>query len=678
MGSSTKIVPTTSTSSGQTNLPAWADQAGQKAVSIASGIADKPYQPYTGQLVSDLSPNTSKAITYASQNTGAGTNAINLGLDQTKAAADYGNASVGTGQGALGNAADAYGNASTKAAGSNDAGSEYLDSIRALTQGAGAVSAGSINAGQDATTAAGNGYLAAQDLGNQSVNAGQDAVASAGTNANQASDLASNSQNAGQMDAALSSAIARLSGGQALGSTNAGAADLDAARGYTADSASAVTGGDLASYMNPYASLALDPAAQKIQRQAAQDNAAIQSKAAMANSFGGSRQGILEGMNERSLQENIGNLYQTGLSDAYDKAMTAAENQKTRSASAAGLATGVGNQANIDANDAISRLTNSAGAIGESGTRQSDLANSALGRLTQASGTQNDVAKTQSGLATDAQGRLMAASPGLLQTGAQQSQLSTDAVTRLLQSSNAGQSAAANESDLATGAVNRDVAAGNAQTSLAGAQEQAANSDEDRLLASVNPAYAGAQSQLSQVQSDINNLLQTGAIDQTEAQNKLDVAYQQFTDQRDWATNQLNALLSTLSGVPYSTSTNVKSTGESVVQQPSALGQIAGLGLSAASLIPSDETKKEDIADIDDEDVLRKVARLSVKTWRYKPEFRDAIGDDGRTRIGPMAQNWGKEFANDPTRKVIPMPEINGAMIAAIKALEKRTRKLAA
>lgn len=228
-------------------------------------------------------------------------------------------------------------------------------------------------------------------------------------------------------------------------------------------------------------------------------------------------------------------------------------------------------------------------------------------------------------------------------------------------------------SDLATQSQGRTLAAGTAKQNLAKTQSDLATADTDRMLSTISPQFAGAAAQIQQTQATLDNLLKTGQIDQTQAQNVLDTQYQQFNNERDWATNQLNALIATLSGVPYSTSSNSTTHGQTIVSQPSQAGQIAGGAMTAASLFMSDEEKKENIAPVDDESVLAKISRIPVSTYRYKALHGLTIGDTGEKRIGPMSQAWGKEFGNDPDAKVIPMPQMMGALVSAVRALEKRT-----
>ena len=49
----------------KTEIPSWLSEGSQKAVGIASGIADRPYTPYEDQRFAELDPNEQKAIEMA-------------------------------------------------------------------------------------------------------------------------------------------------------------------------------------------------------------------------------------------------------------------------------------------------------------------------------------------------------------------------------------------------------------------------------------------------------------------------------------------------------------------------------------------------------------------------------------------------------------------------------------
>lgn len=86
----------------------------------------------------------------------------------------------------------------------------------------------------------------------------------------------------------------------------------------------------------------------------------------------------------------------------------------------------------------------------------------------------------------------------------------------------------------------------------------------------------------------------------------------------------------------------------------------------------SDRRKKENFETLDTEKILHKVAQLPLTSWNYKSQ-------PSTTRhIGPMAQEFYAAFgldgiANDTT---INTSDIDGVNMAAIQALEKRTRQL--
>lgn len=568
--------PSASDTKQQVQLPAWANTAGEKAVDIASGIAQTPYTPYGGSMVAPQSSATTGAIDLSKSIGDVGKGAIDTGQDAATAATQLAANSVGTGSGALNSAAGDLTAASGKAA--SNPGQASLSNF------------GDLSALGDLT-----------------------AVSSMG---------------AGTDDASAMSALARLTAGGALSSTGAGQRDLSAARGYTAGSATPISSSDISSYMNPYIEQSLNPAVLAVQRQAATNKLGIDNEAAMRGAFGGSRTGVLEGANERNELESIGNIYQTGFANAFDKASQMATDEKSREAGAAGLSQGTAGQSGTLANDAISRLIQSGNQLGQAGTTQSQLATDSLNRLSGQESNALAGAKTAS--------------------------------------------------DINSADVSNLTSVGNAKANLGQTQSQLATSDEDRLLASVNPNLQIAQTQLNNTQQQIQTMLQAGQIDQAQAQNQIDASYAQYLDQRQWAANQLNALISTLSGLPYSTQSTSNTTGFTTQAGPSVASQIAGAGIAAAGLgqkiAASDINKKEDIRPVDDEEVLKKITQLPISTWKYKPEHRAAISDDGETRIGPMAQDFGALFDDNADATVIPMPRAIGALFSAVKALDKRTR----
>ncbi|MCF0040844.1 tail fiber domain-containing protein [Dyadobacter fanqingshengii] len=86
----------------------------------------------------------------------------------------------------------------------------------------------------------------------------------------------------------------------------------------------------------------------------------------------------------------------------------------------------------------------------------------------------------------------------------------------------------------------------------------------------------------------------------------------------------------------------------------------------------SDKRKKENFGIVDSELILQKLAQLPVTYWNYKTQAAT------KRHIGPMAQDFYSAFqldgiGNDTT---INSVDIDGVNMAAIQALEKRTKEL--
>lgn len=90
-----------------------------------------------------------------------------------------------------------------------------------------------------------------------------------------------------------------------------------------------------------------------------------------------------------------------------------------------------------------------------------------------------------------------------------------------------------------------------------------------------------------------------------------------------------------------------------------------GLRVNGTFVSASDRHRKDNIAPVDPESVLEKVAALPIASWNYK--------DDPATRhVGPMAQDFHAAFAVGEDDKHIAMVDADGVALAAIQGLHRR------
>jgi trimeric autotransporter adhesin len=79
---------------------------------------------------------------------------------------------------------------------------------------------------------------------------------------------------------------------------------------------------------------------------------------------------------------------------------------------------------------------------------------------------------------------------------------------------------------------------------------------------------------------------------------------------------------------------------------------------------------KENVAEVDGQDVLEKLHTIPVTTWNYIAEGKQV------RHMGPFAQDFYSAFQLGTDSASIGMIDINGVNLAAIKALEERTAEL--
>lgn len=127
---------------------------------------------------------------------------------------------------------------------------------------------------------------------------------------------------------------------------------------------------------------------------------------------------------------------------------------------------------------------------------------------------------------------------------------------------------------------------GQAQSQL-GMQAAGANNQYGLQAGQLDLSRGQAQAGLGQLtqqlgQNDVNSLFQIGNMQQGQNQAGLDMAYQDFINQRDYNRQNLNWQSGILRGTPVTANSNVQST--QTQPAPNQLSQIAGLGLGAAGL----------------------------------------------------------------------------------------------
>jgi trimeric autotransporter adhesin len=98
-------------------------------------------------------------------------------------------------------------------------------------------------------------------------------------------------------------------------------------------------------------------------------------------------------------------------------------------------------------------------------------------------------------------------------------------------------------------------------------------------------------------------------------------------------------------------------------------GVTLAAGGSAWNVV-SDRLRKENFAVVDGEDVLRRLRSVPVTSWNYLAEGA------GVRHIGPIAQDWHAAFALSADSLTINQGDFDGVNLAAIQALDGRTRNV--
>ena len=89
---------------------------------------------------------------------------------------------------------------------------------------------------------------------------------------------------------------------------------------------------------------------------------------------------------------------------------------------------------------------------------------------------------------------------------------------------------------------------------------------------------------------------------------------------------------------------------------------VANLPPHAGVVTLSDQTIKTNVQLLNADDILKKVLRLNILEWRYK-------GQHYVQHIGPMAQDFYREFGLGRSSKYIQSVDMDGVILGAIKGL---------
>ena len=307
---------------------------------------------------------------------------------------------------------------------------------------------------------------------------------------------------------------------------------------------------DTARYMSPYQQQVIDIEKRQAKQDAVEIAQAIGAKAAGMGAFGGSRQAILEGQALSDLGTRLSDIQTRGSQAAYDRALqTAAQQQQLQYGEDVAA---LGRQSTLG-----QALAGLAGAQTGIGQQQAGLGISGYGGL---AGAGRETAAQLAGLGGQ-YGNIGQQVGALAGQQAQLGGLYGDIGQQL--GSLAGQQVGVGQ---AVGQLAGQYGAG------AGAMGQQASG-----LAGLSQAFGNlGQQALGQGYREQGYLAGVGEQERALQQQRADLAYQQFVEQRDYPDVQLQKFSSLVQGFPF----NFQQT----PQQPSGFQQAAGGALALGSL----------------------------------------------------------------------------------------------
>ena len=369
---------------------------------------------------------------------------------------------------------------------------------------------------------------------------------------------------------------------------------------------------DVSQYMNPYLDQVESYALQNLQSGTRQGLNAIGDQAATAGAFGGSRQGVQEGVLMGDAAKRAGELSSGIRAKGYDQALQqiTADQARMLQASMANQGAGLQN-AQLGLQAGIANMNNNLQA--QQINRDTDLQ---LAGLANRSDLANQATGLQASIANQA-----------TQFANQQA---------LMQAAIANQGAGMdlNRLDLQGQMAN---------------QNAVQNDYARQLQSALGMGQLGDQANAA-VGTDLARLLSIGGMQQEQEQRYLDDAYNRFVEARDYPLEQLNIRQSALGLSPYGRTQTTNET----VKTPTDWGGIAkGVGQLAMAFMSSDKDMKTDMQKVGKD----KATGLDVYSYRYKgdpksyPKVVGLMADDVEKKMPEAVKTIGgkKAVAFDPS-----------------------------
>lgn len=327
--------------------------------------------------------------------------------------------------------------------------------------------------------------------------------------------------------------------------------------------------GGIQAYMNPYTEQVVNRigelGARTLREQLLPQ---IQDQSIAAGQFGGTRGAEQIGRAIRDTQEGISAQQAQALQQGYTQAAGLAQQDLARQLQAAGQTGALGQSlANLSAADQ-QRLLSAAGQQAAIGQSMAGLSAADQQRLLAAGGQQAALGQSLAGLSAADQQRLLAAGSQAAALGQATAGLEAADLARMAQT---GQQ---------LGALGQQTGALTGQAGTLAAQigqQYGTLSQQDlaRQLQSAQTLGGLGQMQQQLGVSNIGALEAAGQAQQQQTQRSLDLAYQDFLEQRGWDKDQIAFLNNAIRGLQIPTTQSTQAYGPTSVYQPSPLSQMA-------------------------------------------------------------------------------------------------------